>query len=255
MKRKCLAVGIILLFLTINIIPIVSCFSIEKHTSIIGLVKELNTTTKTESRGINVTLHGTKGENGWYISPVSIVITADNGTQIIDVLYSINGGTWMQYTAPFIITTDGWISLEVNALDQYGNWWYFSFSFGIDMSPPTIILQKEKMFLNKIKIIANVSDIPSGVWRVEFYLDDELNFIDYDFPFEWIWTGTGNHTVTAKVFDRAGLTANSSITIPYVQSQNQNYLFIHRMNQLIHNLILHHQIIIEIIPEILEYNQ
>ena len=109
--------GIILLFLATNIIPIVSCLTNEKHPPKNDFTEELSITTKTKLRGINVTLIGTKGENGWYIGPVSISVTADNGTQIIDVHYRINGGSWIQLTTPFIITTDGWILLDVKVLD------------------------------------------------------------------------------------------------------------------------------------------
>ena len=231
MKMKWLAVGIILLFLATNIIPIVSCLPNEKHPSINDFTEELSIITKTQSRGINVTLIGTKGENGWYIGPVSICVTADNGTQIIDVQYRINGGSWIQLTTPFIITTDCWILLDVKVLDQYGTWWFFSFSFGIDTNPPTIDLQKEKMFLNKIKIIANVNYGTSGVWRVEFYLDDGLQVTDYESPFEWIWTGTGNHTVTGKVFDQAGHSASSSISTPCTHGKSQSLLRIRRVLQ------------------------
>jgi len=240
MKRKCLAVGIILLFLTINIIPIVGSLSVEKHSSIIGSVKELNTITKTESRDIYVILHGEMGENGWYVGPVSIKIIATNGSEVVAVYYKIDGGSWLTYTAEFVISTDGIHFLYVRVIDQYGNEWNFSFELKIDWTLPTIELQKEILFLHKMKFIADVADRPSGVWRVEFYLDDELKVTDYDFPFEWTWTGSGNHTVTAEVFDWAGHSASSSISTPCIQSHIQNSLNNLQITQLLHYLIIPH---------------
>jgi hypothetical protein len=242
MKRKWLAVGIILLFLTINIIPIVGCFSVEKHTSITNSVKEeLNTITKTESRDIYVILHGEMGENGWYISPyIHFEIIATNGSEVVSVYYKIDSGSWLTYTAEFLISTEGIHFLYLKVIDQYGNEWNFSFVIKFDFTPPIIVLHKENMLLHTIKFIADVSDMTSGVWRVEFYLDDELKVTDYDFPFEWIWKGTDNHTVTAKVFDWAGHSASSSISTPYIQSHVQNSLNNLQITQLLHYLITPH---------------
>ena len=105
------------------------------------------------------------------------------------------------------------------------------------------------MFLQKIRFNANVSDEASGVWRVEFYLDDELNFTDYDLPYEWTWTGSGNHTVTAKVFDWAGHSANSSISTPFIQSHIQNSLNNQQISQFLHNFIILHQIGINLLRD------
>ena len=87
------------------------------------------------------------------------------------------------------------------------------------------------MVLNKIKILANVFDETSGVWRVEFYLDEGLQVTDYASPFEWIWAGTGNHTVTGKVFDRAGHSASSSISTPCTYGKSQSLLRFRRALQ------------------------
>ena len=239
--KKGLAVGIILLFLTINIIPIVGSLSVEKHTSIISSVKELNIVTKTESRDIYVILHGEMGENGWYIGSIHIEIIANNGSEVVAVYYKIDSGSWQTYTSEITISTDGIHILYIRVIDQYGNEWNFSFIIKFDFTPPLIMLQKDYIFLHTIKIIADVSDGASGVWRVEFYQDDKLNFTDYDFPFEWIWKGTGNHTITAKVFDWAGHSASSSINTTITQSQYQKILVIQRINQVIHSLILSHQ--------------
>jgi len=229
---KGLVCGIIVLFLGMSIMPMAGSLSVEKHSSILGSVKELNTMTKAESRDIYVILHGELGENGWYIGiDFWIEIIATNGTEIVRVEYNLDGSGWVEYTGPWTWTIDpnGIHPLGVRVYDQYGNPWYFSFEIKIDTTPPTIMLHKQIMFLNKIKFIADVSDLPSGIWRVEFYLDDELQFTDYDFPFEWTYEGSGNHMVTATVFDMAGNSASSSISTPYAKSLSQNLLHLNQL--------------------------
>jgi parallel beta-helix repeat protein len=57
----------------------------------------------------------------------------------------------------------------------------------------------------------------SGVGRVEFYIDDYLDYIDYDASFEWDWNTTQytetEHEITAKAYDAFGLKTSTSITV------------------------------------------
>jgi hypothetical protein len=242
--RKGLAVAVIVVFLGLCIIPMVEAswlnnFSTEKHLSI-DTIKKYKTITKPKSRDFDVSLFGEMGENGWYIGCVSFEVNATNGSQIGVIKYKIDGGLWLDYSGPVLICTDGNHSLDVRVIDQYGNPWDFSLEFGIDTTPPTIILQKQIMFVNKIKFIADVSDMASGTWRVEFYLDDEIQIADYDFPFEWVWEGSGTHNVTAKVFDMAGNSASSSMNTPFIHNSGQKTLNHQRSNQLFHSIIFHH---------------
>ena len=41
--------------------------------------------------------------------------------------------------------------------------------------------------IGKIKIVVDAHQIEIGINRVEFYIDNELRFTDYDAPYEWIW--------------------------------------------------------------------
>jgi hypothetical protein len=224
-------------------------FSIEKHSSL-DSVKEL----KPGSRDIYVILCGDMGENGWYIGDVWFQIYVTNGTKIELIEYSIDGSGWQLYD-PFKITTEGFHSLKIRIYDQDWNEWNFSFDFKIDLSTPIIVLQKEILSFHKIRFDANVSDSGSGVWRVEFYLDDGQKFTDYNSPFEWIWIGTGNHTMTAKVFDWAGRSASSSISTTYTKSQSQKIPDIQRNSHVIHSLLLHHHMMGYTVPGFLEKNQ
>jgi len=60
-------------------------------------------------------------------------------------------------------------------------------------------------------------DAQSGVHRVEFYIDDQLEYTDYDMSYEWNWdtiqyTET-QHKIKAKAYDMLGLKISTSITV------------------------------------------
>jgi parallel beta-helix repeat protein len=60
-------------------------------------------------------------------------------------------------------------------------------------------------------------DARSGVHRVEFYIDDQLEYTDYDVSYEWNWDTTQymetEHKITAKAYDMLGLKISTSITV------------------------------------------
>ncbi|MDH5780645.1 MAG: Ig-like domain-containing protein, partial [Candidatus Bathyarchaeota archaeon] len=57
----------------------------------------------------------------------------------------------------------------------------------------------------------------SGVGRVEFYIDDQLEYIDYGAPYEWNWDTTEHteteHKITVKAYDEFGLKTSTFITV------------------------------------------
>lgn len=60
-------------------------------------------------------------------------------------------------------------------------------------------------------------DARSGVHKVEFYIDDQREYTDYDASYEWNWDTTEytetEHVITAKAYDTLGLKISTSITI------------------------------------------
>jgi len=248
---KTIAISFILLFLDISTSTMAGCLPIEKHSLTIDSIKDLNTvTTKTEPRGINVSLDGVRGENGWFVKePLYLIIIPDNGTQIESVFIKFDGLPWVELqwmcgepTPIPKIVEDGLYQFDVKIYDSELNVWFFSFEYKVDIVPPTIELKKEKMFFNKLKFIADVSDGASGVWRVEFYLDDELMFTDYNSSFEWIWEVPDDHShvVKAIVYDMAGNNASNSISVPKSHCIQQS-TGSQQVNLLFQNLIFYYQ--------------
>jgi hypothetical protein len=214
---KYVVVGIIALFL--SIIPTTGSMLIEKEHPLMtkGCLDEIS-------------ISGTMGENGWYVSDVTVTFTAFGN----DTLYRVDGSDWEIYTGPFGVTTDGFHVVECTHDMEHI---YYAF-FKIDKTPPEIYLLKQRVGIHTMTFIANVYDATSGIWRVEFYLDGELQVTDYDFPFEWTWDGSGEHIVTATVFDFAGNSASSFISTPFTLSCIQNCSHHHYIIQLLLNLIV-----------------
>ncbi len=71
------------------------------------------------------TLSGASGANGWYVSPVTVSLSADDGadgTGVSGIRYSVDGGlTWLDYTAPFTLSDDGTHFVLFGATDHAGN--------------------------------------------------------------------------------------------------------------------------------------
>ena len=62
-------------------------------------------------------------------------------------------------------------------------------------------------------MVANVSDNISGIQKVEFYVDNNLEYIDDESPHQWTYDELAilfhRHTVKVKATDKAGNTKES----------------------------------------------
>lgn len=69
-------------------------------------------------------LAGTKDSAGWYSTPVTVTLTAndgDNGSGIATIEYSFDGGdSWQTYSAPFVMDADGKHYLKYRSTDKVG---------------------------------------------------------------------------------------------------------------------------------------
>jgi PKD repeat protein len=71
----------------------------------------------------------------------------------------------------------------------------------------------------EITVIAEAYDNQSGMDRVEFWVDSVLKFTDYMWPYEWLWSEKGvfQYTLKAIAYDKAGNSAQDSVTLWKVQ--------------------------------------
>jgi hypothetical protein len=181
-----------------------------------------------------IAFNGTLGNNGWYISALIVILTATDTQSGVDhIYYKIDSGAWSEYASPFTLTEDGSHEVSYYAVDTTGNIETTKTAeIHIDQSLPEITLAKQQIDLLTVKFTAQVSDEPSGIDRVEFSLDGQPQITDMQSPYEWTYSGIGDHQVTATVFDMAGNSKSQSMSTPYtvtlmkqsVQQQVQGFL-------------------------------
>jgi len=169
---------------------------------------------------------GDMGENGWYISDVEVTLSAVDETSDVNATWYTLGDTWIEYTKPFNVTEDDEHTLKYYSVDNAGNIESEETTvFKIDQTPPAITLERQKR-IGEIIFTAIVNDTTSGIDKVEFYIDNLLQFTDTEEPYQWTWTGFGEHTVKAIVYDNAGNSNETSMSTPqsssYSKSQSSN---------------------------------
>ncbi|MEA2053672.1 MAG: NosD domain-containing protein [Candidatus Thermoplasmatota archaeon] len=69
-----------------------------------------------------------------------------------------------------------------------------------------IIPIRNTIIVCKITIVVDASDETSGMTRVEFYVDDELEETIVEEPYQWLWDEVifGRHTIKIIAYDKAG---------------------------------------------------
>jgi len=214
--KKVLIVEIIVLFLAISFIPSTAASEAKTGDMPVEHTMSKSFTSLGRGNGPAPAVFGTMGENGWYISYVTVAF-AYNPEEVLEIHYSINGGTWQQYYDEFTVSEDGTYNIEWYWIDREGKRHDEpDFRFKIDQTPPTIELKKKSGSGDQVTFTATVNDPTSGVERVEFYLDDELQDTVYEEPYQWTWTGTTSHSVYAIVYDYAGHSEKSeTLSTPY----------------------------------------
>jgi hypothetical protein len=163
-----------------------------------------------------IAITGSMGNHGWYIGPFVVSFNAtDSQSGVLSTMYSIDNGAWTTYTAPFGISEDGNHTISYYSVDVVGNAEIpKTAGCKIDQTKPSITLTKEQIDLIDVTFTAQVSDEPSGIDRVEFFLDGQPQFTDTQSPYQWTWTGFGNSTVLATVYDLAGNSQSQSMSTP-----------------------------------------
>jgi hypothetical protein len=163
-----------------------------------------------------ITLNGTMGENGWYVSDVTVILNASDDLSGVNATYYQLAGDhyWQQYFGPFVINKDTIEALSYYSVDNAGNVEERKEKgLNIDRTPPETGLQTWAVDM-KIKYTVVGQDLTSGLYKVEFYLDEQLAFVDSVDPFEWISNGTGTQSCFAVAYDCAGNNLPSYSLVP-----------------------------------------
>jgi hypothetical protein len=155
------------------------------------------------------------GDNGWYTSyVVTVFLEASDMYGVNTTYYSINSEPWVIYENPFLLSNDNVYNITYYSVDDAGN----------EESPKnaTVKLDRTIPFMNltykiighpdsgwNIYFTAIAFDNLSGMNRVEFYLNDELQETVHGVGpiYEWVledWDGVSSLDITAYAYDSAG---------------------------------------------------
>ncbi len=147
------------------------------------------------------------GENGWYISSVTVNLTATDGECGVDkIYYRIDGGAWTEYISEFIISEDGAHTIYYYAVDNVGNEKAVeSKAINIDKAKPILSYALEGTMGNNdwykstVTVTLNATDEASGIAEFKYRTNGEWH--DYATPFQ---LGDGVYTVEFYAKDMAG---------------------------------------------------
>lgn len=158
------------------------------------------------------------GENGWFVSPVTVEATATDDSDG-DVLIEVRsgGGDWSEYTEPVQITEDGVHDLEVRGTDEAGNVSEpVSVTVQMDATAPELTVDgvddgATYELGTELTVEAAASDATSGVASLSAGLDGEA----LDVPAS-ITPDVGEHTLTVTAVDEAGHVSEVELTFEVV---------------------------------------
>jgi hypothetical protein len=114
------------------------------------------------------------GQNGWFTGPVEVTLDAtdnDGGSGVDSTEYSIDGGEFQPYTAPFSVSDDGEHEVEYRSTDVEGNVEATkSLDLKIDSTPPETTATTEGDGPVEVTLEADDGE-GSGVAKTEFSVD------------------------------------------------------------------------------------
>jgi hypothetical protein len=130
------------------------------------------------------------GENGWYVSDVTVTLEANDDIGVVATYYRINEGGLKIYTSPFNVSEEGDdVLIEYYSVDNAGNVEDVKSAYlDIDKTPPTMTVEwevdkvgwREWFVYFTIKCVDNAS----GMDRLEIFINDGLQNV-YTGP---LWT-------------------------------------------------------------------
>ena len=203
--KKLLVISLIIMFISLSLVSSVGSISIKKDTEKPMLFAQDPPTVWAE-----LDPPEPDGLNGWYVSPVTVSLFADDDYGVKRIVYR-SEGPWVLYTEPFIVSLGGYQYVDFKAQDNVGTWSEIGDRYWKkDGDTPTIEkFSKNITSLHEIKFTLKCYDSESYIDYVELYVDGEFysgqtakHWRHTEFIFNW--TGVGEHKVKAIVYDKAG---------------------------------------------------
>ncbi len=155
---------------------------------------------------------GTPGADGWYVSQVTVTLTATSGSgSTTSIEYRIDGNAWVAYVQPFALP-DGRYVLEYQATDADG---YSepskSAAINVDSTPPLVAANSPSGPIAPNESVSwSGSDAGSGIARYEVSIDGAAFVsVGLQTSLTRVWAA-GTHVVVVRAYDTAG-NAKSSV--------------------------------------------
>jgi hypothetical protein len=154
-----------------------------------------------------VALSGTPS-NGYYTQHPTVTLTAtDAGAPVARTEYTVDGGDWTAYSAPFVLAGEGAHTLQYRSVDGQGNVERASsLTVQVDtLAPVTTAAVSPTPVAGAVSdrgtVTLNAVDATSGVALTRYSIDGGAS-LPYTGPFDL--TGGGMHTVRFNSTDVAG---------------------------------------------------
>src|SRR3989440_408903 len=163
------------------------------------------------------TLSGTAGANGWFVSAVTVSLSATDATSgVTNISYQIDGGIWLVYTGPFVVGqgvhTVDYFSVDLSGLTEAKQ----SQVIDVDTTGPATTATfagttgANGWYTSDVIVSLSASDSESGIANV-FVQVDGLGWAIYTGP---VTLMDGTHVVDYYSANNAGLSeASHSVSI------------------------------------------
>ncbi len=177
------------------------------------------------------TLSGTMGQNDWFVSNVTVTLSAwdEKWPEGVDyTMYKVDDGEWTVYETPFVVDPDGEHTVYFYSVDKAippNVEEEKSVSFKIDKTTPvinTFTVTAQNVLKTLWLLEADATDATSGVMIVQFYADDAYVGNDTTAPYEFL-IESKIHTAQCIVYDMAGNSKMSDVVTSYDYGSQQQY--------------------------------
>ncbi len=151
---------------------------------------------------------GSLGNNGWYISAVTVTLrAADNpgGSGVRTTEYSLDGAAWAPYAAPLVLIQEGRHTLQYRSSDNRDNVEAAqTLTLQIDRTPPVLNVrtpQQDATLLAGSALDFDAADAVSGLANITATLTDGANTALVASGYQ---PEAGSYTLTIEASDVAG---------------------------------------------------
>ncbi len=158
-----------------------------------------------------LSMGGTGGANGWYISNVDATLSASGASGVaISIAYRLDGGSWSSYVSMFTVR-EGRHTLDYQASDADGYVEVLqSIAVPVDTTPPSITKAAD-VLAPDAPLFWTGSDGASGIVRYEVSIDGgAFQPLGTSTSVTGHWT-LGSHVATVKAWDDAGNQGTTAI--------------------------------------------